>query len=153
MPSAEDIDWGCVCFMKVHPSTSISLPCLFCAVCVPCVLFALCLVYSVCLLCIVCRVCNVCRYSDRPTGRLALVFELLDQNIYELIKGRKTRLVGDPSFVCYPFHQRKISCCFGITLHMHAAHGQVAWIHVPTDESHGSHASEWHLSPVCVQPN
>lgn len=27
--------------------------------------------------------------SDRPTGRLALVFELLDKNIYELIKGRK----------------------------------------------------------------
>lgn len=32
---------------------------------------------------------------DRPTGRLALVFELLDQNIYELIKGRKTRLPMD----------------------------------------------------------
>ena len=27
-------------------------------------------------------------YSDQPTGRLALVFELMDMNIYELIRGR-----------------------------------------------------------------
>ena len=26
--------------------------------------------------------------SDQPTGRLALVFELMDMNIYELIRGR-----------------------------------------------------------------
>lgn len=25
--------------------------------------------------------------SDQPTGRLALVFELMDMNIYELIRG------------------------------------------------------------------
>lgn len=30
--------------------------------------------------------------SDKPTGRLALVFELMDMNIYELIRGRKTYL-------------------------------------------------------------
>lgn len=28
-------------------------------------------------------------YSDQPTGRLALVFELMDMNIYELIRGRR----------------------------------------------------------------
>ncbi len=27
--------------------------------------------------------------SDEPTGRLALVFELMDRNTYETIKGRK----------------------------------------------------------------
>ena len=27
--------------------------------------------------------------SDQPTGRLALVFELMDMNIYELIRGRR----------------------------------------------------------------
>ena len=30
--------------------------------------------------------------SDQPSGRLALVFELLDCNIYELIKGRRHHL-------------------------------------------------------------
>lgn len=30
--------------------------------------------------------------SDEPTGRLALVFELMDCNIYELIKGRRHHL-------------------------------------------------------------
>lgn len=29
---------------------------------------------------------------DEPTGRLALVFELMDQNLYEAIKGRKNYL-------------------------------------------------------------
>lgn len=28
--------------------------------------------------------------SDKPTGRLALCFELMDMNIYELIRNRKT---------------------------------------------------------------
>jgi len=28
-------------------------------------------------------------YSDEPTGRLALVFELMDMNMYESIKGRR----------------------------------------------------------------
>ena len=28
-------------------------------------------------------------YSDEPTGRLALVFELMDMNMYEAIKGRR----------------------------------------------------------------
>lgn len=27
--------------------------------------------------------------SDEPTGRLALVFELMDMNMYEAIKGRR----------------------------------------------------------------
>lgn len=30
----------------------------------------------------------LCVCSDQPTGRLALVFELMECNIYELIKGR-----------------------------------------------------------------
>ncbi len=30
--------------------------------------------------------------SDELTGRLALVFELMEQNLYESIKGRKTYL-------------------------------------------------------------
>ena len=29
---------------------------------------------------------------DQPTGRLALVFELMDMNIYELIRGRRQQL-------------------------------------------------------------
>ena len=29
------------------------------------------------------------RRSDEPTGRLALVFELMDMNMYEAIKGRR----------------------------------------------------------------
>jgi renal tumor antigen len=29
---------------------------------------------------------------DRPSGRLALVFEIMDMNIYELIRGRKQKL-------------------------------------------------------------
>lgn len=32
---------------------------------------------------------NFSTYSDEPTGRLALVFELMDQNMYEAIKGRR----------------------------------------------------------------
>ena len=31
----------------------------------------------------------LCWHSDQPTGRLALVFELMDMNIYELIRGRR----------------------------------------------------------------
>ena len=31
--------------------------------------------------------------SDQPTGRLALVFELMDMNIYELIRGRRHYVV------------------------------------------------------------
>ena len=27
-------------------------------------------------------------YSDEPTGRLALVFELMDMNLYDAIKGK-----------------------------------------------------------------
>jgi renal tumor antigen len=33
--------------------------------------------------------------SDQPTGRLALVFELMDMNIYELIRGRRHYLADD----------------------------------------------------------
>lgn len=32
------------------------------------------------------------RLSDQPTGRLALVFELMEMNIYELIRGRRQPL-------------------------------------------------------------
>ncbi len=32
--------------------------------------------------------CALC--SDKPSGRLALCFELMDMNIYELIRNRKT---------------------------------------------------------------
>ena len=35
---------------------------------------------------------NVDFYSDEPTGRLALVFELMDMNMYEAIKGRRNYL-------------------------------------------------------------
>jgi renal tumor antigen len=28
-------------------------------------------------------------YSDQPTKKLALVFELMEMNIYELIRGRR----------------------------------------------------------------
>lgn len=35
--------------------------------------------------------------SDQPTGRLAMVFELLDVNLYELIRGRRHYL--DPEMV------------------------------------------------------
>lgn len=30
-----------------------------------------------------------CMYSERSTGRLSLVFELMDMNIFELIRGRR----------------------------------------------------------------
>ena len=32
------------------------------------------------------------KISDEPTGRLAIVFELMEQNLYEAIKGRKSYL-------------------------------------------------------------
>lgn len=32
---------------------------------------------------------------DQPTGRLALVFELMDMNIYELIRGRRHYVAED----------------------------------------------------------
>jgi renal tumor antigen len=34
-------------------------------------------------------------HSDQPTGRLALVFELMDMNIYELIRGRRHYVAED----------------------------------------------------------
>ena len=34
---------------------------------------------------------------DQPTGRLALVFELMDMNIYELIRGRRQQLPHEGS--------------------------------------------------------
>ncbi len=33
--------------------------------------------------------------SDQPTGRLALVFELMEMNIYELIRGRRNYVAED----------------------------------------------------------
>ena len=33
--------------------------------------------------------------SDEPTGRLALVFELMDMNVYELIRGRRHYVAED----------------------------------------------------------
>jgi renal tumor antigen len=38
-------------------------------------------------------VCQV--LYDQPTGRLALVFELMDMNIYELIRGRRHYVAED----------------------------------------------------------
>ena len=38
--------------------------------------------------------------SDQPTGRLALVFELMDRNIYELIRGRRHRLPESTVKMC-----------------------------------------------------
>ena len=40
--------------------------------------------------------------SDEPTGRLALVFELMDMNLYEAIKGKLkivNRLIGRPNYI------------------------------------------------------
>jgi renal tumor antigen len=34
----------------------------------------------------------IIKYSDEPTGRLALVFELMEMNFYEAIKGRPNYL-------------------------------------------------------------
>jgi hypothetical protein len=33
--------------------------------------------------------CSIVVFSDEPTGRLALVFELMDMNMYDAIKGRR----------------------------------------------------------------
>jgi renal tumor antigen len=42
-------------------------------------------------------------YSDEPTGRLALVFELMEMNMYEAIKGNKrnlyNNLIGRPNYL------------------------------------------------------
>lgn len=38
---------------------------------------------------------GTCGDSDQPSGRLALVFELMDMNIYELIRGRRNYLADD----------------------------------------------------------
>eukprot|EP00193_Tetraselmis_chui_P016064 CAMPEP_0177794184 /NCGR_PEP_ID=MMETSP0491_2-20121128/25503_1 /TAXON_ID=63592 /ORGANISM="Tetraselmis chuii, Strain PLY429" /LENGTH=453 /DNA_ID=CAMNT_0019316809 /DNA_START=392 /DNA_END=1753 /DNA_ORIENTATION=+ len=40
---------------------------------------------------------------DQPTGRLALVFELMDMNIYELIRGRR-HYVADDRVKSYMYH-------------------------------------------------
>lgn len=39
-----------------------------------------------------CLTLCLCDCSDEPTGRLALVFELMEMNLYEAIKGRTTYL-------------------------------------------------------------
>lgn len=41
--------------------------------------------------------------SDQPTGRLALVFELMDMNIYELIRGRR-HYVAEDRVKSYMYH-------------------------------------------------
>jgi len=38
-------------------------------------------------------------FSDEPTGRLALVFELMEMNFYEAIKGKSNTI----------FHQKRTS--------------------------------------------
>jgi len=43
---------------------------------------------------------------DQPTGRLALVFELMDMNIYELIRGRRHYL-PEPKVKAYMFQLLK----------------------------------------------
>ncbi len=47
-----------------------------------------------------------CPTSDQPSGRLALVFELLDCNIYELIKGRRHHL-PEPTIKAYMYQLMK----------------------------------------------
>lgn len=44
--------------------------------------------------------------SDQPTGRLALVFELMDMNIYELIRGRR-HYVAEARVKSYMFQLMK----------------------------------------------
>lgn len=44
---------------------------------------------------------------DQPTGRLALVFELMDANLYELIRGRRHYLSGQVQ--CH-----RVYSCWGI---------------------------------------
>ena len=39
--------------------------------------------------------------SDEPTGRLALVFELMDMNMYECIRGRRHYLAETKVFAIY----------------------------------------------------
>ncbi len=60
-------------------------------------------------------------YSDQPTKKLALVFELMEMNIYELIRGRQNYvsedriksymyqlMKGDPSsWHCNPYKLQK----------------------------------------------
>lgn len=36
-------------------------------------------------------------FSDEPTGRLALVFELMEMNLYEAIKGNDYKFYNKPS--------------------------------------------------------
>eukprot|EP00962_Isochrysis_galbana_P007772 scaffold2109_cov123-Isochrysis_galbana.AAC.4 len=43
---------------------------------------------------------------DQPTGRLALVFELMDMNIYELIRGRR-KYLPEPRVKAYMFQLLK----------------------------------------------
>jgi serine/threonine protein kinase len=44
--------------------------------------------------------------SDQPTGRLALVFELMDMNIYELIRGRR-HYIGEERLKHYMYQLMK----------------------------------------------
>ena len=49
---------------------------------------------------------------DQPTGRLALVFELMDMNIYELIRGRRQYLhEGRIKCVALQEYSGHHSCC------------------------------------------
>ena len=53
-----------------------------------------------------------------PAGRLALIFELMDMNIYELIRGRKHYVAEErvQHFMCArrPHRQRRLPCCTGL---------------------------------------
>lgn len=73
---------------------------------------------------------------DQPTGRLALVFELMDANLYELIRGKRKVSLLFSSFLI--FFSRSTS------LPQPKSH-QI--IHVAVDEVIRSHAQERNLSP------
>ncbi len=94
---------------------------------------------------------RLCVHSDKQTGRLALVFELMDMNIYELIRGRK-HPVNAQVFALRPFH---------FHFHLRVSHpphsGAVGQeLHVSAAQSGGAYAQERHLSsvpmPLCFLP-
>lgn len=42
-------------------------------------------------------------YSDPPTGRLALVFEIMEMNVYECIKGKAIGSIVEHKFSKFVF--------------------------------------------------
>ena len=60
---------------------------------------------------------------DQPTGRLALVFELMDANLYELIRGASTALPCSVVLCCAVLW---LSVCLSVCLGARAA-GRCCW--------------------------